>query len=355
MQSAISLPRISALLLSITLVAGCGSEPADGPAPADEVASSSAADVAAQRQARAALAERVTVSGVSSGGYMAVQAHVALADVVSGVASVAGGPWHCAEGNVANAIGRCLSGDGVNVPDLLAYAYELSASEAIAPVDALASARVWIFHSPDDAVVSPSLSAALAAFYGGFVDASRIEQVTDVAAAHGWPTLETGVDCGTMGGDFMNACDYDTAGVLLAHLYGELEARTEAVGSLGRVDLSAYFDSGSGVAADGFLYVPTSCSDETGACRLHVAFHGCRMGAEFVEDRFARGAGYNEWAEDNRIVVAYPQVAKSAFNPQGCWDWWGYTGADYDRRSGKQIAGVAGMIEAFQAGELRTR
>ncbi len=41
---------------------------------------------------------RVTVSGISAGGYAAVQAHVALSGTISGAAAIAGGPYHCAEG-----------------------------------------------------------------------------------------------------------------------------------------------------------------------------------------------------------------------------------------------------------------
>ncbi|WP_235580933.1 hypothetical protein [Pseudorhodoferax sp. Leaf265] len=38
------------------------------------------------------------------------------------------------------------------------------------------------------------------------------------------------------------------------------------------------------------------------------------------------GGGFNRWADTNRLIVLYPQVARSGaspFNPKGCWDWWG--------------------------------
>ena len=90
-------------------------------------------------------------------------------------------------------------------------------------------------------------------------------------------------------------------------------------------------------------------------CRLHVAFHGCQQNADTIGDAFIRGAGYNEWAEANRIVVLYPQAAALADrvagvrldwpNPRGCWDWWGFTGADFARKSGPQISAVDSMID----------
>ena len=82
-------------------------------------------------------------------------------------------------------------------------------------------------------------------------------------------------------------------------------------------------------------------------CRVHVAFHGCRQGAGEIGERFVREAGYNRWAQANRLIVLYPQVRASwrPFNPRGCWDWWGYTGAAYHTREGAQIRAVQGMLE----------
>jgi hypothetical protein len=32
-------------------------------------------------------------------------------------------------------------------------------------------------------------------------------------------------------------------------------------------------------------------------------------------------------------------------NPDHCWDWWGYTGPDFDVRAGPQMRAVKNMIE----------
>ena len=53
---------------------------------------------------------QTTVSGLSSGGFMAVQLHVAYsATFKKGAGVVAGGPFYCAEGSVVNATGRCMA------------------------------------------------------------------------------------------------------------------------------------------------------------------------------------------------------------------------------------------------------
>src|SRR6058998_3445709 len=59
---------------------------------------------------------RVTVSGISSGGYMAVQLDVAYSSLFSGVGVVAAGPYGCADtggsvnANAYRAVGPCMAG-----------------------------------------------------------------------------------------------------------------------------------------------------------------------------------------------------------------------------------------------------
>ena len=301
----------------------------------------------------AELKSRISISGVSAGGYLAHQAHVAYADKVGGVAVIAGGPYHCAEGSVQTALARCMTGEGLEVQPLADFARQFAEAGDIAALDELASSRVWIFHSPSDSVVSPTAGAALRDFYASFVPQSGIAFVDNVQAAHGWVTAESGAACAELGGDYINACGYDSAGEALGHTYGELQPRGDAVPeNLLTIDVSGYFDSDSNVADMAYAYVPGNCGENIAGCRLHIALHGCTQGAEFIEDRFVTQVGINEWAETNEIVVVYPQLEKSIFNPKGCWDWWGYTDDDYDRRSGPQVAGISAIIDAFASGTL---
>ena len=331
-----------ALLVLLVTLAGCSGGSSDSPS----------APPAAGFDA--ALKSRISVSGVSAGGFMAVQSHVALADRIGGVGVVAAGPYHCAQGDVQIALSRCMTGEGVAVEPLVQYAMEAAAAGEVAPLAELESARVWIFHSPADSVVAPAAGRALADFYTAFVPGEQVTLVDDVETAHGWPTLDSGAACLEWGGDFINDCDYDTAGAILRHLHDGLEPRAPRADpeNLVETDFSAYFGSGSHVADSGYMYVPDACRGDARDCGLHIAFHGCVQGAEFIEGRFAVQSGFNEWAESNKLVVVYPQVEKSLFNPKGCWDWWGYTDDDYDLRAGKQVAGVASLIDAHVSGTL---
>jgi poly(3-hydroxybutyrate) depolymerase len=100
------------------------------------------------------------------------------------------------------------------------------------------------------------------------------------------------------------------------------------------------------MADEAYVYVPANC--QQGGCKVHVAFHGCKQSAESVKDDFYNKSSYNDWADSNRLIVLYPQVNKSSpvpFNPEGCWDWFGYTGALYATKSGPQIQAVRAMIQ----------
>jgi poly(3-hydroxybutyrate) depolymerase len=291
---------------------------------------------------------RVTVSGISAGGHAAVQAHVALSGTISGAAVIAGGPYHCAEGSIFKALGRCISGSDLEAAPLVEATRSAAKAGTIDPVDSLSNDRVWLFHGTADSVVNVAVTLALRDFYASFLPEQSIAVVDDIPVTHGWPTRDQGAACLEMGGDYINACDYDAAGELLQQLYGPLNPPVAArKDGLQIMDQASVVPDGGKFADSGFAYVPRDCVDKANECRLHLAFHGCRQGNEFIEDRFARMAGLNEWAESNRIIVLYPQVSKSLMNPQGCWDWWGYTGDDYDQRGGKQIAGIAAMIGAW--------
>ncbi len=290
-------------------------------------------------------AQRITVSGVSSGAYMAGQLHVAHSALFSGAALLAGGPYRCAAGNIQKALGACISGGDIDEPGLLEYARTAADAGQIDSLENLAHDPVWLFHAANDAVVSAEMTQAAASFYSHFTAADSIVVVSDVAAVHGMPTLETGVACDTMAAPFLNACDYDAAGELLRALYGELQGRVAASGQLVPVTLP---DAASAsMLEEALLYVPTACG--TGAsCGLHVALHGCNQSVEKVGDAFARGAGYNEWAESNNLLVLYPQVASSKLmpmNPLGCWDWWGYTSEDYANQNGAQVRAIKSLLD----------
>jgi len=316
------------LALAIAFVSACGS-PGPGAPPLG---------------AFAAVPDAVTVSGVSAGGYMAGQFHAAYSEQVSGLGIIAAGPWFCAQGELAAALGACIDGDAIDSDALLDAATRGAEAGEIDALESNRDDRVWLFYGQRDEAVARNVVEAAADFYTALLDEGGVREEFAVDAVHGVPTLSSGAPCGEFSSPYLNACDYDAAGAMLAHTIGGLSPRTEAGGQLLAFDQSAFGDASLYTA--GYLYVPDAC--RAGGCKVHVFFHGCQQSAELVGDVVARGAGLNEWAEANRLLVLYPQVAASSLspmNPLGCWDWWGYTGADYATRSGAQLRAVRAMLE----------
>ena len=292
----------------------------------------------------------VSVSGLSSGGYMAVQMHVAYsATFTKGAGVVAGGPFYCAEGSIVNATGRCMThAGGIPVSSLVNTTQSWANSGLIDPVARLADAKVYLFSGTQDTTVKPAVMDDLRTYYRSFVPDAAISYKNDLAAAHAMVTDDYGNGCTTSTTPYINNCGFDLAGALLAHLHGPLNARNNGAlsGSFIEFDQTA-FASGHGLAATGWAYVPQACSSGT-RCKLHVVFHGCQQNTALVGDKYVRHTGYNRWADSNGMVVLYPQTSTQAVN--SCWDWWGYDSANYARKSGPQMAAVKAMIDRLASG-----
>jgi hypothetical protein len=285
-----------------------------------------------------------TVSGVSSGGYMAVQMQVAHSSRVHGVGALASGPYYCARGSLWAAWGSCMTGTPEASPS---DAERFARDKRIDALGNIAKARVWLFSGTQDRTVVPAVVDALARQYT-LLGAQPVT-VRDKPAGHAMVTENVGNACSATEPPFINDCDYDVAGELLRHLLGALSPPSSTAG--GRLIEFDQRELGGtnaiSMAAEGFAYVPRVC--DSGTCRVHVAFHGCRQGAESVGERFVREAGYNRWADTNRLIVLYPQAVARywwwTYNPRGCCDWWGYTGEAYATKEAPQIRAVMAMVE----------
>ena len=382
----------------------------------------------------------VTVSGLSSGGYMAGQFQVAFSGLLSGAAVLAAGPYGCTRGQLSTAMRECScptdlapwltqfpgwTGIGCRVPSASELAVRADTALTLNrlylddPAN-LARQRVWLLQGSQDPVVAPPLVEAAANFYRQHgVAASAIKLRPVAGAGHGLPVPGGPVACKLTASPYLTDCPgVDAAGELLAWLYG---APGSASGTALGAAPAAPADASAGAPADasagaaptaglapgvaprpaglmafdqrryrqhgvfdglddsGWLYVPAACTAQSGGtstCRLHVVFHGCAQGQGFagpsgqpIGRTFVEGAGYNRWAESHHLVLLYPQVRASTpspadqargatyqLNPQGCWDFWGYTNRDealtgvfrvYARRGAPQMAAVKRMVDAL--------
>lgn len=300
------------------------------------------------------LATDITVSGLSSGGYMAAQFHLAYSKQVQGAGIIAAGPVYCAANSLTVAFEHCLN-KADSKPDLAAATKYLQAQQQAGAIDDLNNLKddkVWLFHGTKDATVAGVVSDSLKAQYQTLVDAGNIRYINDQNVAHHFPTNgNKGTDCLVSEAPFLGNCQYDAAGLLLGYLLPPLKPKAvSASGELLQINQHHLAAVAKGQLAEtGYLYVPKSCSQGQ-QCRLHVSFHGCKQYAGAVGDAYARGTGLNEYADTNQLVVLYPQTDKSAmapFNPNGCWDWWGYSGEHYATKQGPQMAAVKQLIDAL--------
>ena len=414
-------------------------------------------------------AKQISVSGISSGGFMAHQFHVVHAPHIIGSGIIAAGPYHCAKGSVMDAITKCstftklscqqmlelVMPKGSDLASICEQAFLGPKNETESKEMAMASYReaikqngenlkkkmendrVYIFRGMQDSIVPDHVADAVYHFYvdpdNAGLDEEQVRYNDRFPVRHAMvrdhrlesPPLgivnkcnqppsapgayDTYIDdcqkavatqlaecnCSEAQGNDGPACapsdpaqqetcldvfEVDLAGAILQHIYGKLNDRAVADGELlefSQKDVFGKFSKSPATAiqnasmedADrknlGYIFIPETCKGGAEACKLHVAFHGCKQGGETAKlvpgdysgNLFSQFAGYNEWATTNQMVVLYPQVRiwnSGPTNPEGCWDWWGqnYTHENYHTKKGLQIKAVAQMINILVGEDL---
>lgn len=353
-----SLTRFSLTLLSLTLLSGALClGPAISPTQAADTLPALGTDP-----------DSVTVSGFSSGAFMATQMHVALSQTIHGAALFAGGPFGCARGasdiaTLTEAMRHCVRTQSIlmpikfggppDVPDLVEGAQRLADQGAIDPLVNLQNDRVILSAGSEDGIVPPAVVLSAADWYRNFIPNDRITATVHPDSGHGLPVAADGpVACRETDSPYLNACAPSAAETVFTTFYAPVDAPLPGQsGSLRPFDQTPFIPQNTpftGLADTGAVFVPDQCANAQAGCRLHAVFHGCRQGLSNLGDQFTTGSGYNDWAATNRVVVLYPQVKAGGTNPNGCWDWWGYSGQAYLTRDGVQIRAVQAMIQRLQ-------
>ncbi len=359
--------RRAALLgtLLATAVAGAAALPA-GPATAGPPAPTGGSVVAGTLPRLTVTSDYVT--GISSGGYMATQLQVAWSSRFAGAGIFSAGPYHCGKDSVVIALEACTS--PVVVPDDLpghvAYTDAAAADGLIDPTSNLATSRTWAFHGTRDTVVATSVADDLAAYYRHY--GVPLTYVSDVPAGHAWISPLGPGACGDNAAPYVNHCPVDEVGAMLSTVLGGHVTKPTAGAARGQViafsqdpyavaprlgagDVTRTGAAAIGMGGTGYAYVPASCAKGE-ACRVVVALHGCLQTADQIGTTFVDDAGLDQYADTNHLAVLYPQATPdSTFgNPKGCWDWWGYLGADdagYATKAGPQMQTVMAMVAAL--------
>ncbi|HET7794320.1 MAG TPA: PHB depolymerase family esterase [Rhizobacter sp.] len=307
---------------------------------------------------------QITVSGLSSGGFMANQLGYAYSATFKGVGVFAGGPYMCAGHSNYTA---CMYNATISASMLNTMQADLNnwSGTAIDNKANVANQKVYMFVGNSDSTVGPNpMNAVQTQYTNNGVTAANLEYVKRASTAHVFPTDfdSTGNNsCSTAASPYISNCGYDGAKAVLTKFYGTLNARNNAPAAANYIEFNqAAFTTNPGVAATGWVYVPASCASGT-QCRLHVALHGCQQGYATIGDKLVKNTGYTRWADTNNIIVLFPQAkvdntsratsaSGSLANPNGCWDWIGWYGSNFAQKAGTQAAALKAMVDQLASG-----
>ena len=310
--------------------------------------------------------DQISVSGLSSGGFMANQLGNAYSASFMGVGIFAAGPYMCAGLNNYTA---CMYNASISSAQLNAMQSSIDSYSSAASIDAksrIAAQRIYIFTGTSDTTVGPNLTDALQTQYlNNGVPQSHIAYVKRSGAAHVLPTdfdSSGNNACSSSASPYISNCGYDGAKAALTHFYGALNPRNDApaTGNYIEFNQASYTNANPGMASTGWLYVPQSCASGT-QCRLHVVLHGCQQSTDKIGDKFVRNTGFSRLADTNNIIVLYPQTridnnnrstskSGSLANPNACWDWIGWYGNDFAQKSGVQMTAIKAMVDRIASG-----
>lgn len=332
-----------------------------------------------------------SISGLSSGAFMTVQLHLARSASFAGAGIIAGGPFRCAEtyrsrqvvaaedAYIENSLYICMSPlipqTTPNPQQLAAMTRDTAKAGLIDDISNLADDRLYIFTGSRDDVVYSDVVARTRQFYEMLgVKPENIAYHDNVPAGHSIITdnpedseLATNQPPYLNNGGFMQSHD------ILRHIYGGLNPPAERLaGQLLRFEQTEFLGADarwSSMSRFGYAYIPSKVLDgAVAAPRVHIALHGCKQGYNYTDyvngradianrppygNRYITTTGYNQIAESNDIIVLYPQAEGTdngeIQNPDGCWDWWGYSCKDakslYYSRDAVQIKAIHAMLD----------
>ena len=307
---------------------------------------------------------QTTVSGLSSGGFMANQLGYAYSGTFKGIGVFAGGPYMCAGHSNYTACMYNATISGGMLSTMQADINNWSGTSIDSKTN-VANQKIYLFVGNSDSTVGPNpMNAVQTQYANNGVAAANLDYVKRASTAHVFPTDFDSAGnnaCGSTASPYIANCGYDGAKAALTKFYGALAARNDAPAAANYIEFDqTAFTTNPGMAATGWVYVPASCAGGA-SCKLHVALHGCVQNYATIGDKFVKSTGYTRWADTNHIVVLFPQTkvdntsrstaaSGSLANPNGCWDWIGWYGTNFAQRAGTQAAAIKAMVDRVSSG-----
>jgi poly(3-hydroxybutyrate) depolymerase len=305
---------------------------------------------------------QTTVSGLSSGAFMANQLGYAYAATFKGVGVFAGGPYMCAGHSNYTA---CMYDASISAGMLSTMQSDIDNWSGTSNDNKsnVAAQKIFMFVGNSDYTVGPDPMNAVQTQYVNN-HAGNVQYVKRDNTAHVFPTDFDGSGdnaCNASASPYIANCGYDGAKAAFTQFYGTLNARNDSPAAANYIEFDqTAFTSNPGMASSGWIYVPVDCASGS-TCRLHVVLHGCLQNYATIGDKFLKNTGYTRWADTNHIVVLFPQTrvdntsrstaaSGTLPNPNGCWDWIGWYGNNFAQKSGTQMAAIKAMVDQVSSG-----
>lgn len=324
--------------------------------------------------------KKVSVAGLSSGGFMANQYQIAYSNDVSSVAIIAGGSYFCAENSFQKASTTCINPTAKNMlptpKQQQTIIKNFADKNLIDNPDNLKNHKVWLYTSKNDKSVVFSVMDNLNDFYNDIVYqdkqlADKQKQfIVSENAGHAWISNLAKNACETHKvSPFINYCNgYDSAENYLQFFFpnqvsndkNNSKNNTNLKNINGRFikfsqsDLQKKYNiQNAEMANEGFAFIPKQCeskdSIEKSTCAIHFVLHGCHQSYDMIDEQFIYQTGVWQYAEKYNLVLVYPQTKKSEKNPNSCWDWFGYSGENYTTKQAAQLKTFDAIVKELQS------
>lgn len=280
-----------------------------------------------------------TVSGISSGGFMADQLAVSYSQRVKAAAIIAGGYFYCAENHLQDywqktgAIGLlqyqvnpqplkllssvmskfffdikdfyapslsnplyraltvCMKQPQYNLlsQQIWGLAFEqmkiLAQENKIDPLINIKDQKYLLYHGGKDQVVDPQMQGQIEIIKKYFGNTS-IKVIANPEGGHNFPTAKkTSLKCHQEQPPYVGSCQLDLASEIINYFYPEFENKAYSVGAIRTFVVSQDTpERPDSIAPYGYAVASDYCMKAPKNCKVHVALHGCKMSDYFDEN-----------------------------------------------------------------------
>lgn len=284
-------------------------------------------------------------SGVSSGAFMAVQLGIVHSKKFKKIGVFSGGPYFCSLGSATQALSVCMKNP--KKTDFQTMDKELKKYENGYLIDSLYHLQksfFYIVHGKKDPVILSESATNLSSQLGKYKTPHKLEFIENLG--HGLSQKNVGSECDKTQIPWVNNCMESSIEKFFSLTSMEKQKSPSTEGQWYYLSNNSQYTHLNWFSKYTYVFVPQRC--ETQQCSAHLALHGCLQSPEFVKNDFYTQSGYIEASKVHNVIMIFPDIKKSKENPNGCWDWYGYTDKFFATNKAQQIQFLNNVTEKIQ-------